>query len=47
KLDTDFDISELPDFLRLGMHATPKGGVPVIEAVIPVRGQESNENENA
>ncbi|EKN3979078.1 hypothetical protein [Yersinia enterocolitica] len=47
KLDTNFDISELPDFLRLGMHATPKSGVPVIEAVIPVRGQESNENENA
>nr|WP_248290677.1 hypothetical protein [Brenneria salicis] len=45
KLDEETDISELPDFLRLGMTATPRGGVPVIEAVIPVRGQENNEDQ--
>lgn len=39
KLDDVVDISLLPDFLRLGMTATPRGGVPVMEGVINVRGQ--------
>lgn len=45
KLDEETDISVLPDFLRLGMTATPQGGVPVIEAVIPVRGQDDENQE--
>lgn len=45
KLDEETDISALPDFLRLGMTATPNGGVPVIEAVIPVRGQDDENQE--
>jgi len=45
KLDEEPDISVLPDFLRLGMTATPNGGVPVIEAVIPVRGQDDEDQE--
>lgn len=45
KLDEETDISTLPDFLRLGMTATPQGGVPVIEAVIPVRGQDDEDQE--
>lgn len=45
KLDEETDISVLPDFLRLGMTATPQGGVPVIKAVIPVRGQDDENQE--
>ncbi|BEO03098.1 hypothetical protein SMQC13_08250 [Serratia marcescens] len=45
KLDQETDISTLPDFLRLGMTATPQGGVPVIEAVIPVRGLDDEDQE--
>lgn len=44
-LDEETDISVLPDFLRLGMTATPQGGVPVITAVIPVRGQDDENQE--
>ncbi|MBQ4781957.1 hypothetical protein F9U38_15685 [Pectobacterium versatile] len=47
KLDEETDISTLPDFLRLGMTATPRGGVPVIESVINVRGQEDDENQTS
>ncbi|AWQ48403.1 TPA: hypothetical protein ACNH3T_004984 [Serratia marcescens] len=45
KLDQETDISTLPDFLRLGMTATPQGGVPVIEAVIPMRGLDDEDQE--
>ncbi|MDQ7097419.1 MULTISPECIES: hypothetical protein [unclassified Serratia (in: enterobacteria)] len=45
KLDQETDISTLPDFLRLGMTATPQGGVPVIEAVIPVRELDDEDQE--
>jgi len=45
KLDEETDISVLPDFLRLGMTATPNGGVHVIEAVIHVRGQDDEDQE--
>ncbi|MCZ6928681.1 hypothetical protein GST45_17745 [Serratia marcescens] len=43
KLDEEVDISTLPDFLTLGMTATPRGGVPVIEGVISVREQDDED----
>ncbi|HAT5012304.1 TPA: hypothetical protein I9774_005085 [Serratia marcescens] len=43
KLDEETDISELPDFLRLGMTVIPPGGVPEVNGVINVR-EKNDEN---